>query len=271
MACILPSTVRSKDGKTSVVPCGKCPACRQRRAQDWIFRLRQEDRVHSSSVFATLTYSPANIPLSLAGYMTLVKKDYQLFMMRLRKNTGKKTIKYYACGEYGSTTWRPHYHAIIFDVTFDEVHEAWGKGQIYIGAVNGDSIAYTAKYMCKPRSIPQHEKDDRVPEFSLMSKNLGANYLSPAMHQFYESTGNTFLIDEGGYKQALPRYYRERLFTPEERENQNEKAQSAHSMKLEELIEEAGGIENYYRNRHESIKTAMRNYYSDFKQKRNKL
>lgn len=261
MACLLPVSIRDKkNGGTLAAPCGKCPDCRNRRAQSWVFRLTQEEKVHFTSAFITLTYSHETVPISQNGFMTLCKSDFQDFIKRLRFNTKCKTIKYYACGEYGSTTWRPHYHAIIFDVGFEDVFKAWGNGQIHFGDTRQESIAYTTKYMCKPSKIPLHSKDDRIPEFSLMSKGMGKNYLTDQMIKYHEQTQNSFVTLPGGYLQSLPRYYRDRIFTLAERERMNAIAQSKFFDILDKNILAAGGPDKYYHNRHEAIKAAMRKY-----------
>ena len=53
--------------------------------------------------------------------MSLRKRDFQLFMKRLRKKYSDDRIRFYACGEYGSETFRPHYHAILFGLHLDDL------------------------------------------------------------------------------------------------------------------------------------------------------
>lgn len=159
------------------VPCGRCPECVSRRISAWSFRLMQEDKNSLSANFITLTYDTKHVPISRNGFMSLDKRDLQLFFKRLRKNQNTKgniyntPIKYYAVGEYGGTTNRPHYHLILFNASIELIQESWQKGQVHYGTVSGASIGYTLKYMSKPSRIPMHKNDDRIPEFSLMSKN----------------------------------------------------------------------------------------------------
>lgn len=148
--------------------------------------------------------------------MTLSKRDYQLFMKRLRKLCPGSTLRYYAVGEYGSTNNRPHYHAIIFNVPRETLfHDAWGLGQIHIGSVTPDSCAYTMKYIDK-QSVTRlfGSRDDRVPEFPLMSKGLGDSYLTPDVIKYHQADiSRLYLTKDGGYRVALPRYYRQRIFS----------------------------------------------------------
>lgn len=164
-------TIKRTDEKTSV-PCGRCPLCLARRVSGWSFRLMQEDKVSLSSHFVTLTYDTDHVPISGRGFMSLQKRDVQLFFKRLRKVNDNK-LKYYAAGEYGTKWGRPHYHIILFNCDPDTIHASWQQGSIHTGIVSAASVGYTLKYMCKPSRIPVHANDDRVPEFSLMSKNLG--------------------------------------------------------------------------------------------------
>lgn len=278
--CVTPIRIKGKkneDGMIrqqghAVVPCGKCPQCKQRRANAWVFRLLKEQRVHTSALFITLTYSNDTVPLTPNGFMTLVKSDYQKFMKRLRFNTGIKSIKYYACGEYGTTTWRPHYHAIIFDVPIDAISKAWTSGHVHIVPdVNGASIGYCTKYICKDARVPLHQNDDRLPEFSLMSKKLGRNYLTPQMIQWHKDNKASYVVVDGGFKQPLPRYYRDFIFTEYERSVIAQKSMERHIQQYESDIQEAGSPTQYYRNRFEQIQAYLLNKRRQANQKRNKI
>lgn len=210
------------------VPCGKCPPCLQRRASSWGFRLYSELRSQPCCYFLTLTYSIP--PISTKGFMTLVKRDWQLFMKRLRKSHKKGTvIRYYAVGEYGSIRFRPHFHAIIYGIDPTLVLSCWQPSDVtYAGSpgilqldsdVNLANIAYVCKYITKGRRIPSHSNDDRLPEFSLMSKNLGLSYLTPQIIRYHKADlSRNYLTLNGGVKIALPRYYKDRIYSLEERE-----------------------------------------------------
>jgi hypothetical protein len=160
--------------------------------------------------------------------MTLRKRDFQLFMKRLRKEVAKDDkdirVKYYAVGEYGEKNSRPHYHAILFNVpTIVSFSRAWTLqgsqlGTIDVGQVSGDSIAYVCKYMDKRKTIPAHNRDDRETEFSLMSRHLGDNYMTCRTIQYHkENLDKFYLTSSGGHKIAMPRYYRDKIFSEEEK------------------------------------------------------
>lgn len=204
------------------VPCGKCPECVKRRVSGWSFRLMQEEKHAESAHFLTLTYNTEHVQITPAGYLTLVKKDLQDFFKLLRYyHTDKKAkIKYYVVGEYGGLTLRPHYHALIYNLaSTDHVELAWKKGKVYFGTLTGASVGYTLKYISKPGKIPTHINDDRLPEFSLMSKRLGEQYLTPDMKAWHKAdlVNRMHVTMEGGKKAAMPRYYKQKIYSDGER------------------------------------------------------
>lgn len=224
MTCDTPYYVLPKAAFEKVpVPCGKCPPCKLRRVNGWVFRLLQEEKISSSAHFVTLTYDTKNVPISDNGFMSLSKRDFQLYMKRLRKLCpADTTLKYYAVGEYGTNNNRPHYHAVIFNVPDTELfNEAWGLGSVHVGSVSTDSIAYTMKYIDKPYKKRIHSRDDREFEFPLMSKGLGKNYLSDQIVKYHKADlSRLFVTKEGGHRISLPRYYRQKIYSEQEQKLQ---------------------------------------------------
>lgn len=228
--CMSPFHLKEPKKGMITVPCGKCYDCRMRRANEWSFRLRQEGRRSSTSFFVTLTYDTEFVPITDKGYMSLLQKDVQDFFKRLRyyhnirfknhKSEDRPKIRYFVVGEYGSKTMRPHYHLIIFNAELDDLYLAWKKGGIHVGTVTGASIGYTLKYMLKEKQIPRHNNDDRLPEFQNMSKGLGYNYLTDKIRKWHEDDlyNRMYIPIEGGKKIAMPRYFREKIYSEEERE-----------------------------------------------------
>jgi hypothetical protein len=223
--CITPFQVRDKiTNQWMALPCGKCPNCMKRRTSGWSFRLIKEGERSETAHFVTLTYDTKYVPLTKNGFMTLNKRDIQTFMKRLRKNSDKK-LKYYVCGEYGSKRDRPHYHLIIFNADVEKIERAWSQykaglgyvsfGSIYVGEVNEASIGYTLKYMQKLGKIPKHKNDDRLKEFSLMSKGLGQNYISNAMIKWHKNDllNRMYVPMVEGKKIAMPRYFKDKIYT----------------------------------------------------------
>lgn len=237
------------------VPCGTCVGCRTTRAQHWALRCRLEAAEHNHTSVTTLTYENANLP------PTLQKRDFQLWLKRLRKEHETK-LRYYACGEYGEKLGRPHYHAILFGVAHrprfpNDTHhalidETWGKGITYTEHANPRAINYITGYTTtKPgwyKEYPEERVDKETgeiyiwqPPFQLMSRGgrnghgIGAN-----AKQHYQSWALYAIND--GYKLSVPRYYKnayKELATPTEQEeteyNKYKQALTRHEKTPEQL------------------------------------
>lgn len=278
MACISPIHIEKKT-PTSLdrfvpVPCGKCPQCIKRRASQWIFRLKQQDLVSSSAHFVTLTYSNDHVPITENGYMTLKKDHVQKFFKRLRKANGRRTlIKYYAAGEYGSTYKRPHYHIILFNAREEDVRDAWQFGEVDCGTVTGNSIAYTTAYINKGKVVPEHKRDDREKEFSLMSKGLGLNYIT-AKTELYHAQDPTrmYVVESGNTKVAMPRYYRDRLYTEDQVKQFTKevkyKIDEHEQEKMADFVRRTGSLKGYTRAREEATQAYSRNFLKKSKNSR---
>lgn len=274
MSCLTPIKIKNKSPDIggfayNVVPCGKCPECRRERINSWVFRLTQQERLHDTALFVTLTY--ATPPLTEKRFMTLDKTHVQNFFKRLRFNTGRKGIKYYASGEYGSDTKRPHYHAIIFDATEKEIEVAWGYGYCHFGTVTPESIAYCAKYIDKPSQIPVFDGDDRLKEFSLMSKKMGANYLTDAVIRYHKDGMRNYLPLPGGFKSKLPRYYRDKIFNDFEKKVFNAKNQKRSVEQFNKDVAAAGSEQQMWLSKFQNVKQYIDNQNARNRSTRNKI
>ena len=144
------SRVRGYDGSsfTRMVPCGKCIDCLQKRRNDWVFRIKQELKVSSSAFFVTLTYNDENLPRDENDNPCVEIKDVQLFFKRLRKKIQPHKIRYFLTSEYGGTTYRPHYHFILFNFPHEKydinkvLRETWKNGFIMSDKVTHGRIHY---------------------------------------------------------------------------------------------------------------------------------
>lgn len=190
------------------VACGYCLECRRAHAQEWADRCTLEASKYKYNWFITLTYDDDHLPLN-GCQSTLKRKDFQDFMKRLRKNYPDYKVKVFYCGEYGDSSTRPHYHAILFNLPLDDLSYEFeqfvdgkykvysrpnNKGQLYYSRTIYDlwqhqgniSVArydyacgaYVAQYVDKKVAgkSNQYYKDLGIePEFIGMSKGLGVN------------------------------------------------------------------------------------------------
>ena len=191
------------------VPCGHCLACRIARTREWTVRLLHESEFWQDTSFVTLTYDDEHLPSN----GSLVPRDLTLFFKKLRKDLGDRKIKYYACGEYGDTYGRPHYHAIIFGLSPKDkklIDDNWHKGFVKIGCVTYDSCRYVAGYVQKKlygKASKEYEDKGIVAPFSRMSKGLGERYVDKYWNKLYDM--NTVTVR--GVPMGLPRYYQKKL------------------------------------------------------------
>lgn len=112
------------------IPCGNCIGCRLEYSRQWANRCMLELKYHESAYFLTLTYNDGNLPIhwhvdeatgEAAPVATLVKRDWQLFMKRLRRAFPDQKLRFFMSGEYGEKNMRPHFHAIVFGLKIDDL------------------------------------------------------------------------------------------------------------------------------------------------------
>lgn len=241
MACFHPLAAwQLEDGKVVFVesgaiaralelPCGQCVGCRLERSRQWAVRCVHESQMHAYSVFLTLTYDDLRLKS-----MSLVYRDFQLFMKRLRKAKGK--VRFYMCGEYGETYGRPHFHACVFGCFFEdreffrkspsgesiftsvELSRLWPHGFSSIGDVTFNSAAYVARYVMKRVTGMNSENHyrvldtdtgevvDRIPEFTRMSlkPGIGATWFAKFREEVY---GPRDAVVLNGISMRPPKYY----------------------------------------------------------------
>lgn len=230
------------------IPCGKCIGCRLDYSRQWADRCMMEAQYHEHNSFITLTYNDENLPdfnpkfdtdtgefIGYSSIHPLVKKDFQDFMKRLRDRVGYDTpIRYYACGEYGGRSLRPHYHAILFGYDFSDdrkllkrnfqnnnyyvselLDSCWKKGYSMIANVDWHSCAYVSRYVAKKifKENDLYYKENVPNEFTVMSRKPGIG------RQYYEDNKldilknqRIYISDSKGSKEIRPPKYYDRLF-----------------------------------------------------------
>ena len=234
------------------IPCGQCVGCRLQRSKDWATRCVLESANHTNSYFLTFTYDDLHVPVStyidkltgeICNNFTLFKKDLQNFWKRLRKRDEylEDNFKYYACGEYGSITARPHYHAIAFglripDLTFwkqsrsgfplynsEWLTKIWKKGYVVIGDVTFESCAYVSRYIMKKQigeASQFYEDNGLQPEFNCMSLKpaIGLEFFEDNFQDIYKN--DEIILPEGKVTRP-PRYFDKKYELIDEEDMQN--------------------------------------------------
>lgn len=212
-----------------LIPCGQCRGCRLERSRQWAIRCMHEASLYDENCFITLTYADEH----LVDWGSLNKRAFVLFLKRLRKEFRDQRIRFYHCGEYGSSTGRPHHHCCLFGFDFPDkvswavrkgypvwrspiLERLWPFGQSEIGSVTFESAAYVARYMLKkcdaladdPYRLIDEDTgvvEPVTPEYTTMSRNkgIGQPWLEKYMCEVYPSDG----VVVRGRLEKPPRYY----------------------------------------------------------------
>lgn len=207
------------------VGCGNCIECRNQKARSWQVRLHEEFKQWEKAYFVTLSFSPESMDaLSRITENNNVNELATIatrrFLERWRKKH-KTSLKHWFVTELGQTnTERIHIHGIIFnnDEIADEITEIWQYGNTYIGEYcSTRTINYIVKYMTK--IDPTHKNYKSI---VLASPGIGANYINintKEIHKYRPNNTAEFYKLPNGQKINLPIYYRNKLYTEEERNN----------------------------------------------------
>ncbi len=169
------------------IPCGHCLGCLEDKAKDWTCRNLMELKTSDNAIFLTLTYDDFHLPINY-GFPTLKKTDLSAFLKRLRKHFESTKLRFFACGEYGTKTLRPHYHLIIYGYPKFEnrwaetelLSRIWKNGNVYLGSVTEQSIAYVSRYVLKKSGNSAAFSKYQEKEFVNMSRRpgIGAEWIS---------------------------------------------------------------------------------------------
>lgn len=241
-------------------------------ARDWASRCMHEARLHKHNCFLTLTlddeHLAGRISLDHRDFQLFIKKAREsalgkktAILHQLAGPTGNKeknqrpplqnalpvppegepnpeapqraTLRYHMCGEYGPTTGRPHYHANMFGINFNDktpwkkteagyqlyksetLDKIWGQGHASIGQLTWQTAAYTARYNMK-KAGEKNKKWEiinpdtgeviiREPEYQKMSRNpgIGKNWIKQYQNDVYPR--GTIIIN--AKESAPPRFY----------------------------------------------------------------
>lgn len=205
------------------LPCGQCVHCRLERKDDWVCRIMHERQLHDTGWFITLTYDDKHLPCRVNGKASLVVKDAQDFMKRMRKDSPYE-VRYFLSGEYGEKRGRPHYHLLLFGYELPDLvpagergghkvfrsrvlSELWQMGDVVVGSVSPDSAAYVAGY-CVDKVTGRGAAayyGHRVPEYAVMSLRPGLGFW-----WFLRYWRDVYPIDRvvvNGREKAPPRTY----------------------------------------------------------------
>lgn len=181
---------RFYEDNIALVPCGKCAGCVTDWVNMWTARCFLESLYHKSNLYLTCTFDDEHLPYAdtvdteTGQVVSVPCLDYtvwQKFMKRLRKAFPEQNLRYRVTGEYGDTTHRPHFHAIIFGLELPDLRvkyytngrrksttpfkgcypmyvskklqDIWQQGFCLVGECNLKSIKYVSNYQVKSQQL----------------------------------------------------------------------------------------------------------------------
>lgn len=200
------------------VGCGVCEECRKKRGNEWRVRLNEEIKHNKEhAVFVTLTLSDYYWD-ELHGETGNVSDEVMLtfairrFKERVRKRFGKMP-KMWLIQEYGEDYDRVHLHGLIWGMKNEEIEKDWKYGFVHSGnEISEKTVNYIVKYCLKT--------DEKRPNWKpkiWCSPGIGSQY-NTTFVRFKGNETNDIYRCQNGAKVALPIYYRNKIYTENERE-----------------------------------------------------
>lgn len=185
--------------------------------------------MHENNCFLTLTYDDKHVPWD----GSLNKQHFQKFMKRLRFHYRDRKIRYFHCGEYGKELHRPHYHALLFGLDFDDkilwsqrdgiptyvsetLAKLWPFGFSTVGRLTWETAAYCARYTTKKKTGKAAQEHYWRPVSTDLEVLLEPEYatmsLKPAIGRTWFDTYKTDCypsdyVTSKGKKFRVPKYY----------------------------------------------------------------
>lgn len=137
-------------------------------------------------------------------YSVLRKTDLQLFFKRFRKLFKNAfpscSFKYFAVGEYGTQTFRAHFHTVVYldsAVSFSKLQtillNSWKFGICDVQAVKSSASSYVASYLNAVGSVPHFLSDVKAfKPFRCQSNGTLFEMFPPQEDKFYKKTYFSF-------------------------------------------------------------------------------
>lgn len=234
--------------KFMLVDCGRCPYCDMKRMREWTTRCSIELANSSSAWFITLTYNDEHIPYSeITGEPEVQIKEHQLFMKRLRKNLCLTGLRFVMCGEYGGKFGRPHYHYVVFNIPgkYEQqrdklaaaIKKSWDKGFFTMSQVRKPSVFhYMVSYVLQTRGKNAGDKRQKAFFKTSLRPGIGYQYIDKYKKWHQEDPERTDIIIPGANTAPMPKYYRDKIVNPSQRENFSHKLLNKAEIKYNDAL-----------------------------------
>lgn len=221
-----------------MVGCGWCKECRRAIANNWRIRMLEEYKENNQAEFVNLSFSKDSI---IKLEQEIHEKKYKgikgdeldvnilaayairMFTERWRKKY-KKAPRHWFVTELGhKNSERIHLHGIMWNISnkpkeefMQDIIDKWMYGNVTLGAyVDERTMNYITKYITK---VDEYHTGYKQKTF--VSKGIGKGYIErmSIWHQWREDKTNIHYLMNNGRKYALPKYYKNKLWTEEQRQ-----------------------------------------------------
>lgn len=232
------------------LPCGWCVGCRLDNARMWSLRMMHELRYSTNCHFITLTYADKYLPdhadLKYEHLRDFFKRARHLFQGELSPTSRRPTrhvvtpsspaFRYFACGEYGDKTMRPHYHFCAYDFKIPDLRffkqtktgpyfisqalaDCWQHGHVITCPLDWASAQYVSGYVTKKmnvhegvRLISPANEDEEAEYYTIQrafqSKGLGLRWYQEHQKEVWDLDACLY---SNKYLTKVPRYYFKQL------------------------------------------------------------
>lgn len=211
-------------------PCDGCLACRVDKLLLWQARCNSEYIKHRSA-FVTFTYDEYHLHYADNALLpTLSKSDFQHYSDNIYHKVRNMPFlpegcvsdyKYFACGEYGDSFGRPHYHVLFFGLDFHDFQKifdkSWKNGLVKSLPILNGGIRYVVDYMTKnitgERAKIEYDDTNREHPFKTCSRGIGLDFFMAHRDEICDFG----YVTMGSRKVPVPTYYRNLFqdFNPE--------------------------------------------------------
>ena len=211
--CLTPQRLRNGTD----VPCGKCAECIIAYRNAWVCRILAESQYYDGLYFVTLTYSDENLVYGDDEYAILNFEDVQKYFKKLRK--AGLSFKYFAVGEYGERSKRPHYHVIFMLKETCDINvfdEKWVFGGVHIMNAGNGNIRYATKDMLKFVG-----DETRFKAQFRVSKGMGMSFCEKHKAWYVSDLDDRHKVYVFGDDFVMPRYMKLKIYSQGERDYKN--------------------------------------------------
>ena len=207
--------------KPQMIPCGNCAGCRIDNMLLWQARCNSE-YLNTRAAFVTFTYDDLHLPYNDNALLPTLRREHlHKYIDNIRHKVNKfpfmtkgckKDFSFFACGEYGDSFARSHYHCLFFGLDFADYKSifttTWKNGSVKVLPVLQGGIRYVVDYMSKSLSGEMAEAEfdntNRERPFKTSSKGLGSHFFFA--HR--EEINDTGFIKLGSRLVPIPTYYK---------------------------------------------------------------